>query len=209
MGTEKAIFFHGTFLHLFHQRAEVTGFSLIHAGPDQRLHLAHRFLLLDPTKDERCKIAGFLQIASLQSDIAPESGFQSKKLLIPPTIWSAIEGKMSPNNALMQPLPFAVLVFPNPPVEVTAIVVMDGVSKDTMALLICSRKDLQEWFVGPKLILCPQHARSVGVPTDGGGVVTLTVDGIPGGYRHPCIGVARGCGHCVLRRSVWRSLEAS
>jgi hypothetical protein len=38
----------------------------------------------------------------------------------------------------VQTLPFAVLVFPNPPVEVTAIVVMDGVSKDTMEFLIRS-----------------------------------------------------------------------
>jgi hypothetical protein len=66
-------------------------------------------------------------------------------------------------------LPFAVLVFPYPRVEVTAIVVMDSVSKDTMELLICSHEDLQVWGVGPKLILCPQHARSVGVWTNGGG----------------------------------------
>jgi hypothetical protein len=32
----------------------------------------------------------------------------------------------------VQALPFAVFVFPNPPVEVKAIVVMDGVSEDTM-----------------------------------------------------------------------------
>ena len=31
-----------------------------------------------------------------------------------------------------------------------------------------------------------------------GGVVTLTIDGIPGGYRHPCICVLRGRGCCRL-----------
>jgi hypothetical protein len=119
---------------------------------------------------------------------------------------------MSRDNALVQPLPFAVLVFPYPPVEVTAIVVMDGVSKDTMELLICSREDLQERVVGPNLILHPRHARSVGVQTNGGGLVTLTVDSAdsnPGGYPHPRISVARGCRHCVLRRSIRRSLKAS
>ncbi len=114
-------------------------------------------------KDERYKNAGFLQIAFPQSDIAPESGLQSKKLLSLPTISQAIEGKMSHNNALVQPLPFAVLFFPYPPVEVTDIVVMDGVSKDIMELMIRSHENLQEQVVGPKLILCPQHARSVGV----------------------------------------------
>ena len=86
---------------------------------------------------------------------------------------------MSRNNALVQTLPFAVLVFPNPPVEVTAIVVMDGVSKDTMELSIrsCEALALQERVVGPKLILCPWHAGSV--QTIGGGVVTHTIDGIP------------------------------
>jgi len=38
----------------------------------------------------------------------------------------------------MKALPFAVFVSPNPPVEVTAIVVMDGVSKDTMEFPIRS-----------------------------------------------------------------------
>ncbi len=116
---------------------------------------------------------------------------------------------MSCNNALVQPLPFAVLLFPYPPIKVTAIVVMDGVSKGTMELPICSLEDLQERVVGPKLILCPWHARSVGIQADGGGVVTLTVDGIPGGYRHPRISVPHGCRHSVLRRSIWCSLEAS
>jgi hypothetical protein len=99
---------------------------------------------------------------------------------------------------LVQTLPFAVLVFPNPPVEVTAIVVMDGVSKDTMELSIRSCEALQEWVVGPKLILCPWHAGSVGARTIGGGVVTHTIDGIPWGYRHPRICAAHGCGHCRL-----------
>jgi hypothetical protein len=39
-------------------------------------------------------------------------------------------------------LPFAVFVSPNPPVEVTAIVVMDGVSEDTMEFPIRSCEDL-------------------------------------------------------------------
>jgi hypothetical protein len=51
---------------------------------------------------------------------------------------------MSRNNALMQTLPFAVLLFPNPPIKVTAIVVMDGVSKDTMEFPIRSCEALQE-----------------------------------------------------------------
>jgi hypothetical protein len=81
----------------------------------------------------------------------------------------------------VQLLPFAVLVFPDPPIEVTAIVVMDGVSKDTMEFPIRSCENLQEWVVGSKLILRLRHARSVGIWTNGGGVVTLTVDGIHGG----------------------------
>ena len=105
---------------------------------------------------------------------------------------------MSCKNALVQTLPFVVLVFPNPPVEVMAIVVMDGVSKDTMELSIRSCEALQERVVGPKLIHCPRHAGSVGVWTIGGGVVTHTVDGIPWGYHHPRICVARGCGRCRL-----------
>ena len=79
----------------------------------------------------------------------------------------------------MQTLPFAVLVFSNPPVKVTAIVVMDGVPKDTMEFPICSCEALQKRVVGPKLILCPRHTRSVGVQTIGGGVATLTVGDIP------------------------------
>ena len=98
----------------------------------------------------------------------------------------------------MQTLPFVVLVFPNPLVEVTAIVVVDGVSKDSMELSIHSCEALQERFVGPKLILLPRHTGSVGVRTFGGGVVTRTVDGIPWGYRHPRTCVARGCGRCRL-----------
>ena len=86
---------------------------------------------------------------------------------------------MSRKNALVQTLPFAVLVFPNPPVEVTAIVVMDGVSKDTMELLIHSCEALQERVVRPKLILHLRHMGSVGIWTIGGGVVTHTIDGIP------------------------------
>jgi hypothetical protein len=83
----------------------------------------------------------------------------------------------------VQTLPFAVLVFPNPPVKVTAIVVMDGVSKDTMELSIRSCEALQERVVVLKLILCPRYAWSVGVWTIGGGMVTLTVDGIPWGQH--------------------------
>jgi hypothetical protein len=82
----------------------------------------------------------------------------------------------------VQLLPFAVLIFPYPPIKETAIVVMDGVSKDTMELLICSREDLQERVIGSKPILHPRHVRSVGVWTNGGGVVTLTIDSVPGGY---------------------------
>ncbi len=59
MSAVKAIL-HGTFLHLFHQRAAATGFPCIHAGPDQRFDFAHGFLQADPTKDERRKNAGFL-----------------------------------------------------------------------------------------------------------------------------------------------------
>ncbi len=129
-------------------------------------------------------------------------------MLSPPTIWQAIEGKTSRDNVLVKLLPFAVLIFPYPPVEVMAIVVMDGVSEDTMELPICSCEDLQEWIVGLKLILCPRHARSVGIWTAGGGVVTLTVDGVPGGFRHLRISAARGCRHCVLRKSIWCSLKA-
>ena len=105
---------------------------------------------------------------------------------------------MSSDNALVQTLPFAVLVFPNPPIEVTAIVVMDGVPKDTMEFPIRSCEALQEWVISPKFILRPRHAGSVGVRTIGGGVVTLTVDGISWGYRHPRIWVVRGCGRCRL-----------
>ena len=71
----------------------------------------------------------------------------------------------------------------------TAIVVMDGDPKDTMELSIRSCEALQERVVSPKLIL---------VRTIGGGVVTLTVDGIPWGYRHPCICIVRGCGQCRM-----------
>ena len=99
----------------------------------------------------------------------------------------------------MQALPFAVFVFPNPPVEVTAIVVMDGVSEDTMEFPIRSCEDLQERVGNPKLVLRPRHAGNVGVrPNSGGGVVSLTVDGIPRGYRHPCICIVRGCGRCRM-----------
>jgi hypothetical protein len=94
----------------------------------------------------------------------------------------------------VQALPFAVLLFPNPPVKVTAIVVMDGVSKDTMELPIRSCEVLQEWIVGPKLILRPRHAGDVDVRPISGGGFTLTVDGIPRGYRHPRICIVRGCG---------------
>jgi hypothetical protein len=76
---------------------------------------------------------------------------------------------MSRNNLLMQTLPFAVLVFPYPPVKVTAMVVMDGVSNDVMELLIHSREDLQEQVVGPKLIFHLRHVRSVGIKWCGGG----------------------------------------
>jgi hypothetical protein len=103
---------------------------------------------------------------------------------------------------LVQPLPFVILVFLYPPIKMTAITVMDGVSEDTAELPICSREDLQERVVGLKLILHPWHTRSVGVQTNGGGVVTLTIDGIPRGYRHPRISIARGCMRSVLRRSV-------
>ena len=100
----------------------------------------------------------------------------------------------------MQTLPFVVLIFPNPPVKVTAIVVMDGVSKDTMEFPIRPCEALQERVFGPKLILRPRYAGNVGVWTHGGGVVTLTIDGIPGGYRHPCISVICGCGRCRSRQ---------
>jgi hypothetical protein len=62
---------------------------------------------------------------------------------------------------MRQTLPFAVLGFPNPPVEVTAIVVMDGVPKDTMEFPIRSCEALQKRVVSPKLILRPRHAGSV------------------------------------------------
>jgi hypothetical protein len=68
---------------------------------------------------------------------------------------------MSRNNVLMQTLPFAVLLFPNPPFKVTAIVVMDGVSKDTMEFPIHSCEALQEWVISPKLIHCPRHPGSL------------------------------------------------
>ncbi len=119
-----------------------------------------------------------------------ESGLQSKELLSPPTIWSAIQGKTSRNNAFMQALPFAILVFPNPPVEVAAIVVTDGITKDTMEFLICTCEELQERIIGPELILHPQHTGCVGIWTNYGGVITLTIDGVPKGYCHPCISVA-------------------
>jgi hypothetical protein len=84
----------------------------------------------------------------------------------------------------VQTLPFAVLVFPNPPIKVTAIVVMVGVPKDTMEFPICSCEALQKRVVGPKLILCPRHVGSMGVRTIGGKVVTLTVDDIPWGWGY-------------------------
>ena len=74
-----------------------------------------------------------------------------------------------------------------------AIVVMDGVPKDTTKLLIHSCETLQERVVSPKLVLCPRQVGSVGVWTVGGGVVSLTIDGIPWGYRHPRICVVCGC----------------
>ena len=64
---------------------------------------------------------------------------------------------MSHNNALVQALPFAVLVLHNPPVKMMAIVVMDGVAKDIMEFPICSCEDLQEQVVGLKLILRPHQ----------------------------------------------------
>jgi hypothetical protein len=109
----------------------------------------------------------------------------------------------------MQPLPFVVLIFPYPPIKVMAIVVINGVSKDTMELSIHSCEDLQERVVGLKLILHPRHGRSVGIQIDSGGLSPSPLTVFPGGYRHPCISVAHGCRHCVLRRSLWHSLEAS
>jgi hypothetical protein len=109
-----------------------------------------------------------------------------------------LEGETEPQQRAVQTLPFAVLVFPNPPVKVTAIVVMDGVSKDTMEFPIRSCEALQERVNSPKLILRQWHVGSVGVRTLGGGIVTLTVDGIPWGYRHPRICVVRGCGRSRL-----------
>ena len=81
----------------------------------------------------------------------------------------------------MQALPFAFFVFPNPPVEVTAIVVMDGVPKDTMEYPIRSCEDLQEQVSSPKLVLRPRHTGNVGVRPNSGGGVSLTVDGTPWG----------------------------
>ncbi len=75
---------------------------------------------------------------------------------------------------------FVALVFTFPLVEVIAIVVMDGVSKDTIELPICSCDDLQEGVVGTKLILCPWHARSVGVWTNGGGLSPSPLTAFPG-----------------------------
>jgi len=75
--------------------------------------------------------------------------------------FSRIERKTSRNNALMQTLPFAVLLFPNPPVEVTAIIVKDGVSKDTIAFLIRSCEALQELVIGRRLIHHPRHEGSL------------------------------------------------
>jgi hypothetical protein len=96
-------------------------------------------------------------------------------------------------------LPFAVFVSPNPSVEVMAIVVMDGVSEDTMEFPIRSCEDLQERVGNPKLVLRLRHAGNVGVrPNSGVGVVALTVDSIPWGYRHPHICIVHGCGRCRM-----------
>jgi hypothetical protein len=89
--------------------------------------------------------------------------------------------KTSRKNALVQPLPFAVLVFPYPPVKLTAIVVMDCVSEDTIELPIRSREDMQEQVVGPKLICCPRHARNVGAWTNIEGFLPSLLTAFPGG----------------------------
>jgi hypothetical protein len=73
---------------------------------------------------------------------------------------------------------------------------MDGVSKDTMELLIRSCEALQERVVGPKLSLHLWHTGSVGIWTIGGGVVTLTVGNILWGYRHPGSPVVAGVAGC-------------
>ena len=58
---------------------------------------------------------------------------------------------------------------------------MNGVFEDTIELPIHSCEDLQERVVGPKLILHPRHARSVGIQTDSGGLSPSPLMAFPGG----------------------------
>ena len=143
------------FFHAPDKGDDSARFPRAHLRHENHFCLRELFLALHLLQDVGGEDKGLLQVALPLADIPEELGLLGQEVLSPSDLREVTQGEAARDDLLVKALHTLVLCVIDAAVMMCAIILMDGLSKDTLELPICSSERLQEPIGFPKFLFCP------------------------------------------------------